>query len=59
MQKKVFFGKLREELEDVQEANKEIVIASVMLAVITIGVGLFFPAVFYTFAEPVKGLLIK
>ena len=59
MQKKVFFGKLREGLEDIQEANKEIVTASVMLAVIIIGVGLSFPIVFYAFAEPVKGLLIK
>ena len=45
--------------EALQEARREIVIAAVALALITIGVGIFFPAVFYAFAEPAKELLIK
>lgn len=59
MQRKVFFGILPDALSGVREARKEIVIAAVMLAAITIGVGILFPAVFYSFAEPVKELLIK
>jgi formate hydrogenlyase subunit 3/multisubunit Na+/H+ antiporter MnhD subunit len=59
MQRKVFFGKLREGLGDLREARKEIIVASVVLALITIAVGIFFPAVFYAFAEPAKELLVK
>ena len=59
MQRKVFFGKLREGMQDLQEAHAGVVAAAIILAAITIGVGLLFPAVFKAFAEPVKELLIK
>ena len=59
MQRKVFFGKLREGMQDLQEAHTGVVAAAIILAAITIGVGLLFPAVFKAFAEPVKELLIK
>jgi multicomponent Na+:H+ antiporter subunit D len=59
MQRKVFFGKLRDGLQETQEARVGVVAAAVILAAITIAVGLLFPAVFNAFAEPVKELLIK
>jgi multicomponent Na+:H+ antiporter subunit D len=59
MQRKVFFGKLGEGMQDIREAHTGIVIAAVMLAAITVGVGLLFPAVFHNFAEPVKELLMR
>lgn len=59
MQRKVFFGKLREGMDDIREAHVSIVVASVILAVITIGTGIFFPVAYNNFVEPVKELLIR
>ena len=59
MQRKVFFGILPESLERVREAPGEVVIAAVMLSAVTVGVGIFFPAVFCRFAEPIMALLAK
>ena len=59
MQRKVFFGKLAEGLEGLQEAGPGMLAASCILAAITIGAGVFFPAVFNKFILPVKDLLLK
>jgi multicomponent Na+:H+ antiporter subunit D len=59
MQRKVFFGRLRDGLQDVREARREVVIAALALAMITIGVGIFFPAAFLAFAESAKELKLR
>lgn len=43
LQKKVFFGPTREEWKDVQEAAFPIRLASIILSVLTIALGVFFP----------------
>jgi len=58
MQRKVFFGKLAEGMADVREAAPGFVFVSVILALITIGVGLFFPVLFTSVFEPVKEILL-
>jgi len=57
MQRKIFFGKLTAGLEDIKEAGSGIVIASIMLAAITIGVGIFFPFIFEYFIMPIKEII--
>ena len=59
MQRKVFFGKLATGLENVKEANAGFVIVSIALAVITIGVGVFFPIIFHNFILPVQEIVIR
>jgi len=59
MQRKVFFGKLAEGLENVKEAPFGILFTSVTLAVIIIGVGVFFPVIFNNFILPTKEILIR
>jgi len=49
MQRKVFFGTVPEEWARVREASPVLVIASVVLAAITVGAGLAFPWVFWFF----------
>ena len=56
MQRKVFFGKLKEGLEDIKEVNFGFSLVSIMLALITIGVGLFFQVLFVSVFEPVKDI---
>ena len=46
MQRKVFFGKLAVAFKDIKEVNVLFAAASIVLALITIGVGIFFPVVF-------------
>jgi multicomponent Na+:H+ antiporter subunit D len=45
MQRRVYFGKLREGLEDLREARRSLVGASLLLAALTTGLGLAFPLV--------------
>jgi multicomponent Na+:H+ antiporter subunit D len=59
MQRKVFFGELRQGLEGTKEAPGAICLASIILAAVTIGVGVFFPFVFNSFILPVKDILLK
>lgn len=54
MQRRVFFGKVKEGLENTREASVGIVIAAVLLAAITIGIGIFFPFVLNSFILPVQ-----
>jgi multicomponent Na+:H+ antiporter subunit D len=56
MQRKVFFGTLREGFEQVKEASG-LVAPQVILAVIIIGVGLLFPIVLNTFILPIGDML--
>lgn len=57
MQRRVFFGKVREGLENLQEAPASFVVPALVLALITIGVGIFFPYVMTTFILPVQSIL--
>ncbi len=59
MQRKVFFGKLAKDNEHIEEANLGITTASVILAAIIAGSGIFFPFVFNTFLGPLKELMIR
>lgn len=59
MQRKVFFGKLAAGNEDLREAGLGITTASVMLAAIIVGVGLFFPYIFNTYVAPLQELIAK
>lgn len=59
MQRKVFFGKLKEGLENIKEANLGLSLVSIILAAITIGAGIFFPVVFTNLFEPVRGVLLR
>jgi multicomponent Na+:H+ antiporter subunit D len=46
MQRKVFFGKLAAALKDIKETQFGFAATAVILALLTIGVGIFFPVVF-------------
>jgi multicomponent Na+:H+ antiporter subunit D len=59
MQRRVFFGKLRSGLENLKEADRGVLAVSIILAAITIGVGIFFPFVFNTLILPVKEILVR
>jgi proton-translocating NADH-quinone oxidoreductase chain N len=57
MQRRIFFGQLREGLSAVHEASPGVVVSMVVLAALTIGVGLLAPYLFSTFLLPVQGIL--
>ncbi len=57
MQRKVFFGKLASGFEGLREASLWIVIPSLLLALITIGIGIFAPWLFGSFLLPVRSIL--
>ncbi len=59
MQRKAFFGNIAPGLERTKEAPLAICVASIILAAVTVGVGVFFPFVFNNFIMPVKEILIK
>ena len=59
MQRRVFFGKLKMGLEGLKDTDKGVLAVSVILATITIGVGVFFPFVFNTLILPVKEILVR
>ncbi|MDD5634263.1 MAG: proton-conducting transporter membrane subunit, partial [Candidatus Omnitrophica bacterium] len=56
-QRRVFFGILKEELAGVKEAGFSLALPAVVLAAITVAVGLFFPFVWRIFILPVSGIL--
>ena len=56
MQRRVFFGKLASGLEDVREANVWLLVPEIILAVITLGLGLTMPWLFNTFLVPLGSL---
>jgi len=55
LQRKVFFGKPSAEFENTKEANRGFIIASLILAIITVLIGIAFPFVLNFFK--IKGLL--
>jgi multicomponent Na+:H+ antiporter subunit D len=57
MQRRVFFGALAEQMRGTREARAAILIPEVLLALITIGVGLFFSHVLNSFILPIQGIL--
>lgn len=59
MQRKVFFGKLANGLENVRERGAGVMFVSILLACITIGVGIFFPVILNNYILPIKEIFIK
>ena len=57
LQRRVFFGKLAAGLEGVREADYRILIPTIVLAIITLVLGLTFPWLFDTFLVPLESLL--
>jgi multicomponent Na+:H+ antiporter subunit D len=57
MHRKVFFGKVRENLSATSEAGLGLLVPAVILAAITIGVGVAFPLVLKTFLLPIGSIL--
>ncbi|OGV58657.1 MAG: hypothetical protein A2283_02450, partial [Lentisphaerae bacterium RIFOXYA12_FULL_48_11] len=57
MQRRVFFGKLASNLENLKEANAWALIPACLLAAITIGLGLFMPWLLNTFLLPIRSIL--
>jgi multicomponent Na+:H+ antiporter subunit D len=57
MQRRIFFGELREGMAAVREAGAGVVISAVVLAALTLGVGLMAPYLFGTFLLPVGSIL--
>jgi proton-translocating NADH-quinone oxidoreductase chain N len=56
MQKKIFFGKVSEDLAHVREAGPMFLLPAVSLAAVTVGVGVFCPMLFDSFLLPIQTL---
>jgi len=56
MQRRLFFGKATQDLKSIKEARAGLSVPAILLAVITIGVGLLFPLLINTFMLPVKNI---
>jgi len=57
MQRRVFFGKVSSTMEDVREASFGMVLPVILLSIITVAVGLFFPWVLDHFILPIQLLV--
>lgn len=57
MQRRVFFGQLAQGLENLKEASPWILVTVSVLALITIGIGIFMPWIFGTFLLPIGSIL--
>lgn len=57
MQRRVFFGKVSPAMEGVREAGFGFVLPVILLSIITVAVGLFFPWVLEHFILPIQGLV--
>ncbi len=53
MQRKVFFGKVRAGLEQVTEAGAGLLVPAIILALLTVALGVFFPWLMHTFLVPI------
>jgi len=49
MQRKIFFGKIKEEMQNIKEADFGLILPAILLAIITIAVGILFPFIPETF----------
>jgi multicomponent Na+:H+ antiporter subunit D len=56
MQRRVFFGKIKEEFKNLKEAPFALTLPAIILSVITIGVGLIFPFVYNIFLVPLRSV---
>ncbi|TAL33217.1 MAG: NADH-quinone oxidoreductase subunit L [Spirochaetes bacterium] len=59
MQRRVFFGKLREGLGGIREARLSVLVPAVSLALITIAAGLFFKPIYTMVLMPIGEMLAK
>jgi multicomponent Na+:H+ antiporter subunit D len=59
IQRKAFFGKLEDRWKDVKEAPFWMTAATVLLALLTIGIGLFFAAVVKGWIQPAADILAR
>ncbi|MCX5714158.1 MAG: proton-conducting transporter membrane subunit [Candidatus Omnitrophica bacterium] len=57
LQRKVFFGKLGEGLSGVKEAGFGLAFPAVLLALLTVGAGLFLPVILRVFILPVSAIV--
>lgn len=57
MQRRIFFGKLKEGLETVKESGSPIVVAQAVLAAVTIGIGVGFPFMVDVFMKTAQNIL--
>ena len=57
LQRNVFFGKIKEGLENIKEVGPAFYWPAILMAVITIATGLFFPFIFQKLILPVNSLL--
>jgi multicomponent Na+:H+ antiporter subunit D len=57
MQRKVFFGKTPPEWQGIQEAETGLTLSALVLAIITVAVGVLLPLVLNTFLLPIRGIL--
>ena len=56
MQRRVFFGKINVNFKDIKEASASLIIPAIILAAITLGVGIFFPYFINTIIVPVSSI---
>jgi len=56
MQRRIFFCETSDDLSGVREASFSVVLPAVVLAAITVGVGVLFPWVLRTFLLPIGGI---
>jgi proton-translocating NADH-quinone oxidoreductase chain N len=56
LQKRIFFGKVADDLANVREAGPMFLLPAVSLAAITVGVGVFCPLLFNSFLLPIQTL---
>ncbi|MCL5070465.1 MAG: NADH-quinone oxidoreductase subunit L [Actinobacteria bacterium] len=56
LQRRVFFGKIAEGLENIKEAKFGLVLPALILALLTIFIGLFFPLVFNKLILPIESI---
>jgi multicomponent Na+:H+ antiporter subunit D len=59
MQRKVFFGKPRQDLANAHEANSSFSVIQIILALITLGAGLAFPFMLNNFILPLEAIVGK
>jgi multicomponent Na+:H+ antiporter subunit D len=57
LQRRVFFGKIKEEFNDLKEAGLGLSTAALLLAVIIVEVGVLFPLILDTFILPIRSLV--
>jgi multicomponent Na+:H+ antiporter subunit D len=56
LQRKVFFGSLNNNFAHIREAKAGLLLPALILAIITVGVGIFFPLMLKTFILPIESV---